>query len=158
MAADKTKFCFKTSLPLENSSRGKLIVRCGGRIFPCLTTEHRPHSTCPAHSYQQPDPTAPPPPPSYCLERSALWSRRDQFYCAAELRRPPQNIWTVAHRLQICSSERPVKHSSVYQTFSALRSRIYVHLQSVSFILSLLHDSRHSCPARTKDKGSTWCT
>lgn len=63
MAADKAKFCFKTSLPLENSSREKLILQSLGRMFRCLTTEHRPHSTCPAHSYQQPDPTATLPPP-----------------------------------------------------------------------------------------------
>jgi hypothetical protein len=97
-----------------------------------------------------------PPPPFPLGEVSFVEQMCDQFYCATELRWPPQNIGTVAHRLQICSSERTVKHS-VYETSSAVRSRIYVHLQSV-FYCVLSHDLRHSCPARTKDKVTTWYT
>lgn len=151
MAADKVKFCFKTSLPLENSSRE---AHCWGRMFRWLTTEHRPHSTCPAHSYQQPEPTAPPPLPlgevSFVEQTWPILLRNRTSAASTkhlDCRTPPPD-------LQFRTNS---KHS-VYQTSSALRSRIHVHLQNVSFIVSLSHDLRHSCPARTKDKGTTWYT
>jgi len=82
-----------------------LILQCWGQMFRRLTTEHRPHSTCPAHSYQQPDPTAPLPP-----ARRGQLCRADvtNFTAQPNFGGPHKTLGTAAHRLQICSSERTV--------------------------------------------------